>query len=453
MDVMKWRKLPYLMKGNPSSLLLVVVFSLIIQLTHPAFAKRGSPPNVKPGLVPAAIIKWPDKGSDYAILVDKSQQKVMVYHRDNLLKPLKVYSASTGENGGPKYRTNDRKTPEGIYFFTRAFAQRELAPIYGARAFAIDYPSPIDKKRGKRGYGIWFHGTNKSLKPRDTRGCVALDNPNINDLANYIRLHDTPVIISEKIEMIRREALEKEKRGLIKVIEGWRKAWEDEEIDRYMSFYSPKFTSGGKGWRQIRTYKANLAKRYKDIKVEIQNLRLFKNDGVVMAKFNQKYETDVFRSMGEKRLYLKQNSLEWKITGEFFRLAKKERVFPKKTIPTPSEDIRGFISSWKMAWEGKDLNTYISYYDAQFRSRGMDLRAWRKHREKLNRKYRSVKIGISDLKIVSVSNRKAKVRFKQRYQADQYTDFGLKDLIVIKRGPNWKIKAEQWRPLNGKRNP
>ena len=365
MDVMKRRKLPSVIKKNATSVLLILVFLLIVQFTHSALAKRGKLPRVKPGLVPAALIKWPDKGSNYAILVDKSQQKVFVYQRDNLLRPLKIYSASTGENDGPKHRKNDRKTPEGIYFFTRSMVQREL----------------------------------------------------------------------------------------IKVIEGWRKAWEAEEIDRYMSFYSPKFTSSGKGWRQWRTYKAKLAKRYREITVEIHNLTLLRNDGVVLARFNQKYETDVFRSTGEKRLYLKQNSAEWKITGEFFRLAKKERVFHKKTIPPPSEDIRGFISSWKKAWEGKDLNTYISCYDPQFRSRGMDLRAWRKHREKLNRKYRSVKIGISDLSIVSLSNGTAKVRFKQRYQADQYSDFGLKDLVVIKKGPHWKIKAEQWRPLNGKRKP
>ena len=453
MDVMKRPKLPCVIKGNPTFFLLILLFSFIIQFSHPALAKRGKPPRVKPGLVPAALIKWPDKGSDYAVLVDKSQQKVFVYQRDNLLRPLKVYSASTGENDGPKHRKNDKKTPEGIYFFTRSMVQRELAPMYGSRAFPIDYPSPIDRKRGRGGYGIWFHGTNKLLKPRDTKGCIALDNPNIDDLANYIRLHDTPVIISHKIEMTGQGALEKEKRELIKVIEGWRKAWEAEEIDRYMSFYSPKFTSSGKGWRQWRTYKANLAKRYKEIKVEIHNLTLLRNDGVVLAKFNQKYETDVFRSVGEKRLYLKQNSAEWKITGEFFRLAKKERVFPKKRLPSAQEEIRGFISSWKKAWEGEDLNTYISCYDPQFRSRGMDLRAWRKHREKLNRKYRSVKIGISDLRIVSVSNGTARVRFKQRYQADQYSDFGLKDLVVIKKGPHWKIKAEQWRPLNGKRNP
>ncbi len=157
------------------------------------------PPTEK---VPSPLLKWPEKGSEYAILVDKSQQKVFVYHRDNPYKPHRIYTCSTGENQGPKLRENDRKTPEGVYFFVRAFDKRELLPIYGSRAYALDYPNVIDRREGKNGHGIWFHGLNKPLKPRDTNGCVALENPDIDDLANFIRIDDTPVIVSEKIEML-----------------------------------------------------------------------------------------------------------------------------------------------------------------------------------------------------------------------------------------------------------
>lgn len=331
--------------------------------------------------------------------------------------------------------------------------KRELAPIYGSRAFPIDYPNPVDKKKGRGGYGIWFHGTNKLLKPYDTNGCIVMENPSIDELAAYIRLYDTPVIITSKIEMVEPDKLEGEKEKLAEIIEGWRRAWERKEIDRYISFYSPRFNSDGKNRQRWRKYKTNLANRYKQIKVEIENLRLLKNEGIVLAKFHQRYSTESFESRGEKRLYLQQNSNEWKIVGEFFQRKKIRRAPPKEPYLSSLEDIKGFISSWKKAWEGKDLGTYIGCYDAKFRSRGMDLKAWERHRQRLNRKYRSVKVGIKELSIVQLSNRMAKVSFKQDYQADGYHDFGLKNLLLIKRGKQWKIKNEKWRPLNGRRRP
>ena len=92
-------------------------------------------------------------------------------------------------------------------------------------------------------------------------------------------------------------------------------------------------------------------------------------------------------------------------------------------------------------------------YDARFRSRGMDLEAWKKHRQRLNLKYRSVNVDVMDLSIVQVSNWTARVSFKQNYQADEYQDFGLKNLLLVKRGKNWKIKEETWHQLSRKSRP
>jgi murein L,D-transpeptidase YafK len=445
--MMKLRSMICLSKIKTVLLVLTILSFLITLWTNPVFAGPVHRPIAKPRLVPASLLKWPEEGSDYAILVDKSTQQVFVYHRDDLFTPVKIYTTSTGENDGPKTRRNDRKTPEGVYFFTETILKKDLAPIYGSRAFPIDYPNPLDKKEGKNGYGIWFHGTNKPLKPYDSNGCIVLDNPHIDELASYIQLRDTPAIISSKVEMVDPDALVREKMALEEMIEGWRKGWESKEIDRYMSFYGSKFSSGGKNWHQWKKYKARLARKYPQIEVEIDNLRLFKNDGIVLAKFDQRYSTPWFESWGEKRLFLQQNSDEWKIVGEFFQVAKRPRTAPKKDFISASEDIKIFLSSWKKAWEEKDLETYISHYDPQFRSRGMDLDAWKTHRERLNRKYGSLKIDIRDVIVVQISNDTAKVSFKQDYRANGYRDFGLKKILLIKEGQHWKIKKEEWSPL------
>jgi len=491
------------------------LFSVLAAQWHGfSIALATKPPTEK---VPSPLLKWPEKGSDYAILVDKSQQKVFVYHREHPYKPLRTYTGSTGENQGPKLRENDRKTPEGVYFFVRAFEKRELLPIYGSRAFALDYPNVIDRREGKNGHGIWFHGLNKPLKPRDTNGCVALENPDIDDLANFIRIEDTPVIVSERIEMVDLSEMEKERDEVIRIIETWRTSWERKDVDRYMSLYSPDFTSSGKNWKQWKEHKARLAKQYNKIKVDVQNLRIVQNDGLVLASFIQKYGNEYFSSSGRKTLYLKHSS-RLRIIGETFEGSelkpsikkevlppeetkpvmvkkepelkaeepepvegKKEVTFPveeiqpviAKKVPIPAseeskrgplkkeprpageqnKDIRKMLDSWKKAWEQKDLVAYMSFYDSGFQSRGMDFKAWKKHREKLNQKYRLITVDITDLKIERTSAVMASVRFTQKYEADDYEDEGLKSLLLVKRGKDWKIKEEEWKPLDQESRP
>jgi murein L,D-transpeptidase YafK len=408
-----------------------------------AFCPKGTSAE----LIPAPLLKWADKGADYAILVDKSAQKVFLYHRDDVSRPVKVYRCSTGENSGPKLTRNDRKTPEGIYFFTRSYLDRELAPIYGVRAFAMDYPNPLDKKQGKGGYGIWFHGTNEPLKPWDTNGCVVLENESIDELASYLRLHETPVIISPYIDRVPYKRQKQESETLQKFVETWVRVWENKDIDQYMRLYSPSFMAGGMGWGAWKAYKSRLAKKYNKIHVEIDNLQLYRAKDTVFAMFNQTYRTAAFESRGQKRLYLAKNSDQWKIIGEFFE---KDKIAGKVTPlqeKTSLKEIEDFIHVWKNAWERKDLEKYIGLYDRTFRSQGMDLTAWRSYKSRLNRTHGSFKIQVSQVKIIKDSGSNLRVGFIQEYKADTYHDSGAKNLFLLKRGKQWKIKKETWRPL------
>jgi murein L,D-transpeptidase YafK len=397
-------------------------------------------------LVPAHLLKWPETGVDYAILVDKSTQKVLVFQRGHLSKPVKEYRCSTGENSGPKSRKNDKKTPEGIYFFTKSFMKRELSSAYGILAFPLDYPNQMDKKQGRSGYGIWFHGTEEVLKPRDTNGCIVLENRDIKDLASYIRLYETPVIISDKIVLVPHKKLKEDSKNLETIIETWAHAWEKKDIDRYMGIYSQQFSSKGMDYDHWKAYKTRLAKTYGKINVNIENLQLFMANDSILAKFDQTYSTTGFKSQGKKRLYLAKNSDKWRIVGELFSETKEKKMLafsPSITL----QEVRSFVGSWKEAWEQKDLRNYISFYDNNFRSGEMDLRGWEKYKADLNKKYRAIKVEISKIEVVKQSSRKAEVCFEQSYTADAYHDFGIKKLILVKEENHWKIKKETWRPV------
>ena len=136
-----------LSKIRSGFLFLTILFSINALWAESAIARPKISTEGRLGLVPATIVKWPENGSDYIVQVDKSAQKIFLYRRNNPFVPYKIYRCSTGENDGPKTRKNDRKTPEGIYFFTKSYAEDELSSTYGVRAFPIDYPNVIDKKK------------------------------------------------------------------------------------------------------------------------------------------------------------------------------------------------------------------------------------------------------------------------------------------------------------------
>lgn len=457
----------------------ILAFSFVFgQWFSPALTLSAKPPAEK---VPGSILHWPENGPPYIILVDKSLQKVFLYHKDNPHKPYKAYSCTTGENDGPKLQQNDRKTPEGIYFFTREYKKTELASRYGTRAFALDYPNAVDRRDGKGGYGIWFHGLDKPLKPRDTNGCVAFANQDIDELAPIIRLRDTPVVISSQVRMVDPYELEKEQKEILRLIETWRGAWQNKQIDKYMSAYCTTFQSSGKNWNQWKAHKTRLARQYKTIRVEVRDLLILRNDGLVLAGFTQQYSNEHFDSAGRKTLFLRQNSRQWKIIGEYFDsteilpvTAQAEPAAVTAAAPAPAikqppgpvkppapevktasllarsdtAEIKNLLSRWKKAWEGKNLRDYMACYDSTFQSGGMDSKAWKVHKEKLNRKYRSIAVAIEDLTIEQASPTVATATFRQKYKADDYRDDGLKNLLLLKRGNNWRIKKEEWRPLD-----
>ncbi|MBW2592281.1 MAG: L,D-transpeptidase, partial [Deltaproteobacteria bacterium] len=132
----------------------------------------------------------------YALLVDKGAQQLIVYEsRGGVIREKLRLRCSTGEIPGPKERSGDKKTPEGVYFIVNRFTAKDLTPVYGTRALPLDYPNLMDDMAGRSGYSIWIHGTDKPLKDRNSNGCIVLENPSIERIEQYIALNRTPVII------------------------------------------------------------------------------------------------------------------------------------------------------------------------------------------------------------------------------------------------------------------
>ena len=270
-------------------------------------------------MIPSCFLSLGDSGS-YALLVEKSTQKLFVY--DSHYTLIKTSSVTTGQVSGNKREIDDRRTPEGVYFFTEVMEGKDLMPEYGVMALPLNYPNVVDRKRKKNGSGIWLHATNqrsRPLKPYDTRGCIVTLNDDILDLTNYVELERTPIITVEKIDYNSAKNLYEEQKLLIAFVEQWKDAWEKKDISRYIAAYSKDFycrDMDRAGWRQ---YKEGLNESYEFIAVDLQDIKVLRCDGYVVISCLQEYRSDQYQDSGIKRLYLVKETEGWRIIGEEWR--------------------------------------------------------------------------------------------------------------------------------------
>ena len=124
----------------------------------------------------------------------------MLFEQGESLKHILTFTCATGENPRTKKISGDAKTPEGVYFITEIFQDNEIT-VFGSRAFHLDYPNVFfDKYDGNNGDGIFIHGTNKTLIPYSTNGCITLNNDDLEILAPFLTVRTIPVIVVETLE-------------------------------------------------------------------------------------------------------------------------------------------------------------------------------------------------------------------------------------------------------------
>ena len=413
----------------------------------------GTPVTSNCAKLPANLLISPKADPHHVILVEKASQRLFVYEFAGDYNLVATFKCATGESPGDKQVSGDQKTPEGVYFFTRAVGDRYLSPTYGARAFPMNYPNLLDRKMNKRGNNIWVHGTNEELKERSTNGCIVLANGDVVELEKYIRLWDTPIIIEKELKYEERDNLLRQGQLLLDRVEGWSQAWSQKDLDRYLSYYASDFTWGNLDLQGWRNRKAQLSNRYKIISAQFSDIRFFRHGKVVLALAEQIYRSDRFASAGLKQLYLVQNSEEWRILGEDWRKSGRRAVSPIKLAAKPPADRESekgsvylFVEEWRRAWEEGTLSRYLACYHPRFKTGDMDLRGWKKYKEQLFHRSQDRVIQLTDIKW-EVNGNRAVVVCKQQYRSDIHQDFGLKTLHLLWHGGQWTILRETWQPL------
>ena len=403
--------------------------------------------------LPANLLISPNASPHHVILVEKSSQRIFIYHFDGDYRLVATYGCATGENPGDKQVSGDSKTPEGIYFFTKAVGEKYLTSTYGARAFPMSYPNLLDRRRSKGGNNIWVHGTNEELEERSTNGCIVLVNGDVVQLDSYIELWNTPIIVEQELKYEDRTTLLHQGQLLLETVNGWSQAWSQKDLERYLSYYTSDFRWRNldlQGWKKR---KAWLNRRYRAISVQLRDIRLFRQGEMVLSTAEEIYRSDRFASHGFKHLYLVQNSVEWRILAEEWHSAKRPAppllqlaAKPPPDRETAQESVRRFVEEWRRDWEQGDLPSYLGYYHPQFKGLGMGLRGWKRYKRQLFSRTTERVIELNDVK-AEVNDSTAVVISKQEYRSDIHQDSGLKTLRLRWHRGRWTIYRETWKPL------
>ncbi|MGE4396177.1 MAG: murein L,D-transpeptidase family protein [Sulfurimonas sp.] len=240
---------------------------------------------------------------------DKSVSTLELYSLDEnqSFNYRKTYNAFTGKLKGDKVREGDLKTPIGIYQITQKLSKdTKLDPFYGPLAFVTSYPNIYDSYRGKNGSGIWIHGLPSEDRDEFTRGCIAIDNSSIECLDRNIDIDKTVLIIDDaKVKQnISKDTLS----SILAQLYSWRYSWIYDDIEGYLSFYSPEFVrSDGMNIEEFRKYKTRVFKKVEKKTIIFNDINVLpypNTSNIYQINFKEFYKSDTFKFTGDKTLVI-----------------------------------------------------------------------------------------------------------------------------------------------------
>ena len=229
-------------------------------------------------LIPEPIWQL-DRSQPYIFVVDADKSRLFVYRNENGVPQYNAdFYVTIGKNGSEKNYAGDKRTPLGVYFTSPKLTQK-LADMYGDAAYPLSYPNEWDKRQGKTGSGIWLHGTPHdtfSRAPQSSDGCVVLSNQDLNTLTPILQQGNVPVIVSKDIKWLKPNEAPTDKQALLDSIETWRKDWESQETEHYLSHYNTAFSNGSLDFNHWAEEKRRIQAGRPTVGIKLSNLSVLR---------------------------------------------------------------------------------------------------------------------------------------------------------------------------------
>jgi murein L,D-transpeptidase YafK len=256
----------------------------------------------------------------YVLRCDKDIKNIKVFSQTKGKEKL-IFNTSVllGKIKGDKEKEGDLKTPLGTYNLTRKLT--DVDEFYGPLALVTNYPNSLDVMQGKTGGGIWIHGVPlKSKREPNTKGCIALNNNHLISLDQKIDVKDSILIIDKTAT--KTKAKKQELAIVLADLYKWKKSWQENLLDNYLSFYADNFTRRNEmNLDKFSIYKARIfnKKEKKHIFFKDINIIPYPNTlGKIIYKvmYHQTYYTKNYSSKGKKTLYIELIDNKMKILYE-----------------------------------------------------------------------------------------------------------------------------------------
>ena len=278
------------------------------------------------GAVPDVILNL-SADHPHAVVVDLPRARLyLVENRDGALRVVRSYYASIGKSGWGKKSVGDNRTPVGIYHITGFIRDQALPELYGAGAFPVSYPNVWDRRLKYTGSGIWLHGVPRDTyarAPRSSEGCVTLANADLMDLAPFLRTGVTPVVFTDTLSWRPRQQGEEQRAEFMAQVEAWRARWSAKDTDGYLAYYADDFETDGMNKAAFTAHKKRVNAGKKFIDVQLDDIDLFRypgGDGLMLARFTQRYRSDNFATTSEKEQFWRRlPDGRWQIVKEASR--------------------------------------------------------------------------------------------------------------------------------------
>ena len=245
----------------------------------------------------------------YILVAQKEQLEISMYEKiGNDYKLILRNNVIVGENPGDKYTEGDKRTPEGAYELVEK--KVGLDSFYGPFALVTSYPNVFEQSLDKKGSGIWIHGMPYYTdREKFTKGCVALDNTELENLEKKLDLNKTILLISENTF---KKATKEEMALIFTSIYKWKDAWKYSNIEEYLSFYSKDFKRADKTGFSLFSEQKTI--RFSNIDISPYPNSFGKNMFKVLM--DEEYLSPSVKFYGKKELFLEIENNQVKILSE-----------------------------------------------------------------------------------------------------------------------------------------
>lgn len=107
------------------------------------------------------------------------------------------------------------------------------------------------------------------------------------------------------------------------------------------------------------------------------------------------------------------------------------------------------VFKWREAWMQRRFDDYINIYSPGFAPAGSTNSQWRESRQRRIASAREISIELKGIETQQVANGLVRVRFRQFYRDQRYSDVGCKTLELLEVNGVWQIKSEGFIKLTG----